>query len=49
MNILEAYGLPEKSFYDWHVANGEGYRVLLDPYLWKKRKRSLHVIDRLSI
>ena len=49
MNILEAYGLPEKSFYDWHVANGEGYRVLLDPYLWKKRKRSLHVIDRLCI
>lgn len=49
MNILEAYGIPEKPFYDWHVENGGGYRVMLDPYLWKKRERSLHVIDRLSI
>ncbi len=27
MSILEAYGIPEKSFYDWHVKNAEGYHT----------------------
>ena len=25
MAILEKYGEPEKSFYDWQLKNGEGY------------------------
>lgn len=27
MSILERYAAEEKSFYDWHVGNGEGYRL----------------------
>ena len=49
MNILEAYGIPQKEFYQWQVDNGCGYQVEVDYYLWKKGKRSLHVIDRLPI
>lgn len=29
MTIMEKYGKPEKSFYEWHVKNGEGYRLLI--------------------
>lgn len=29
MSILEKYGVPRKDFYDWHVKNGEGYRMEL--------------------
>ena len=46
MNIMEAYALPKKEFYEWHVDNGCGYLVELDPCLWKKDRRSLHVLDR---
>ena len=46
MNIMEAYALPKKEFYEWHVYNGCGYLVELDPCLWKKDRRSLHVLDR---
>ena len=49
MNILEAYGIPQKEFYQWQVDNGCGYQVEVDYCLWKKGKRSLHVIDRLPI
>lgn len=27
MIIMETYGKPEKSFYEWHVKNGEGYHA----------------------
>ena len=27
MTIMEKYGRPEKSFYDWHLKNGEGYHT----------------------
>lgn len=49
MNILESFAITEKPFYQWHVDNGSGYRILLDPYLWRKGERSLHVTDRLPI
>lgn len=29
MNLMDAYGLPKKSFYDWQVKNGEGIRAYL--------------------
>ena len=25
MSILEAYGVPSRSYYDWHIRNGEGW------------------------
>ena len=27
MSILGAYGFPRQEYFDWHVKNGEGYRV----------------------
>ena len=34
MNIMEAYALPKKAFYEWHVGNGCGYLVELDLQKW---------------
>ena len=45
MNIMEAYALPRKAFYEWHVDNGCGYQVELDPILWKKDRRMLQVLE----
>lgn len=47
MNIMEEYAKENRSFYDWHVKNGRGYEVELDTGLWKKDRRSLHVIREL--
>lgn len=47
MNIMEEYADENRSFYDWHVKNGGGYEVELDIGLWKKDRRSLHVIREL--
>ena len=47
MNIMEAFADEEKSFYDWHVKNGKGYEVEIDPDLWKKDRRILHVSKKL--
>ena len=47
MNIMEEYADENRSFYDWHVKNGRGYEVELDTGLWKKDRRSLHVIREL--
>lgn len=44
MNLMEAYGKPEKSFYDWHVKNGQGYLVQVDPGLWARDQRILELI-----
>ena len=46
MNIMEAYALPKKEFYEWHVDNGCGYLVEVDSLLWKKDRRTLHVLDK---
>lgn len=45
MNIMEAYALPKKAFYEWHLGNGCGYLVELDPILWKKDRRSLKLLE----
>lgn len=47
MNIMEEYAEENRSFYDWHIKNGRGYEVELDTDLWKKDRRSLHVIREL--
>ena len=33
--------------YDWHVKNGRGYEVEIDPELWKKGRQFLHMIREL--
>ena len=45
MNIMEQYVLPKKEFYEWHVGNGCGYLVELDPVLWKKDRRNLKLLE----
>lgn len=30
MSVMEKYGIPEKTFYDWHVKNTEGYHTELE-------------------
>ena len=44
MNIMEAYGEPKKSFYDWHVGNGQGYLVEVDTEAWKQGNKTLKVL-----
>ena len=44
MNIMEKYALPKKEFYEWHIGNGCGYLVELDPVLWKKDRRNLKLL-----
>ena len=46
INIMEAYALPKKEFYEWHVGNGCGYLVELDSFLWGKDRRILQVIEK---
>lgn len=41
MNIMEAYAEEKRSFYEWHVKNGGGYKVKMDETLWKQGKRKL--------
>lgn len=31
MTIMEKYGKPKKSFYEWHLKNGEGYLLEMFP------------------
>ena len=47
MNVMEEYADEDRSFYDWHVQNGKGYEVEIDPELWKKCRKYLHVIREL--
>ena len=46
MNIMENYAQPKREFYEWHVGNGCGYLVELDPFLWRKDRRILQVIEK---
>ena len=39
MNIMETYALPEKAFYEWHVGNGCGYEVELEPEQWQRLQK----------
>ena len=41
MNIMEDYADRERAFYDWHVGNGGGFEVELDPKLWTSGRREL--------
>lgn len=44
MNIMEAYGEPERSFYEWHVGNGKGYLVETDTDAWFNGTQKLKLL-----
>ena len=41
MNLMEEYCEEHRSFYEWHVKNGKGYHVVLDPGAWNQGDRRL--------
>ncbi len=43
MHLMDAYGEPEREFYGWHVKNGGGYKISLDPILWEKGQKRFQV------
>lgn len=43
MNIMEEYADIQRPFYEWHVKNGGGYEVELEPELWLKGRKELIV------
>lgn len=45
MNIMEEYGDRQRTFYEWHVKNGGGYQVTVDPSDWQKGRRELKVCE----
>lgn len=49
MNIMEEYADIKRTFYEWHVKNGEGFAVEIDEYLWKKGKYGFRVIGTLPV
>ena len=45
MNIMEEYADRQRPFYEWHVKNGGGYLVELDPISWQKGKHEFRVCE----
>lgn len=45
MNIMEEYADRQRPFYEWHVKNGGGYQVTVDPPDWQKGRRELKVCE----
>ena len=45
MNIMEEYADRQRSFYEWHVKNGGGYQLELDPAAWQKGRRKFKVCE----
>ncbi|MDD7740563.1 MAG: histidine phosphatase family protein [Fusicatenibacter sp.] len=39
MSVMEAYGMPKRAYYDWHVNNGCGYHICLSEQNWKMGRR----------
>lgn len=46
MALLEAYGLPERKFYEWMTPSCSGYSVLLTPSIWM-RIRKMEIISHI--
>lgn len=42
MAVLSRFGLPARSYYDWSVGNGRGFRLT-----WESESRKLHVIEEV--
>lgn len=47
MNVMEAYGRPERDFYGWHLKNGCGYQVKADPVFWNQNRKVLELIKEM--
>lgn len=47
MNIMEEYAVLHRPFYQWHVKNGGGYQISIDPAAWQKGNQ--HFMLRESI
>ena len=45
MNIMEEYADRQRPFYEWHVKNGGGYQIELDPATWKQGKHEFRVCE----
>lgn len=45
MNIMAEYGIPARSFYDWHVKNGGGYLVEFEETEWQNGRCTLHLCE----
>lgn len=45
MNIMEEYADRQRPFYEWHVKNGGGYQVELDPSDWQTDRREFKVCE----
>ncbi|MDO4276141.1 MAG: histidine phosphatase family protein [Eubacteriales bacterium] len=43
MNIMEQYADVQRPFYEWHVKNGGGYEVEIDPKQWMENRRGFIV------
>ena len=46
MSVMAAFGDPEKSYYDWHVWNGDGFLVTVSEQDWRRTHR-FRKIERL--
>ena len=46
MSVMAAFGDPERSYYDWHVWNGDGFLVTMSEQDWRKAHR-FRKIERL--
>lgn len=38
MSIMERYARPQRDYYEWHVDNGGGYTLVIDPESWRRKK-----------
>jgi alpha-ribazole phosphatase len=47
MSLMEAYAEEKRGYYDWHVANGEGYSVDLDLNNWLNSQKIVHNIRHI--
>ena len=45
MNIMEEYADRQRLFYEWHVKNGGGYLIELDPVSWQKGKYEFRICE----
>lgn len=45
MNIMEEYADRQRPFYEWHVKNGGGYLIELDPVSWQKGKYEFRICE----
>ena len=48
MNIMEEYADRPRAFYEWHVGNGCGYEVELEPEQWQKTAKKFRRVRKID-